>query len=200
MLNKLGIRGVVVVAALISGAAFAQGSVVPGEEGKKQVKGEIPPEAKTAAETLTRYLDSVKAKKWAEVKKLTHPKTLEAIAQRKKRLGDEDHPMAPWFYEKGQYYMKAYKLNGAKPGPFDTWIIETTEDNFQVQEKGIAEGDNAAYLVGMTGGKWVVVDKKRGVTFTGDSIKYGYKGYFDAEATAAKEKEKAPEEGAETTP
>jgi hypothetical protein len=37
----------------------------------------------------------------------------------------------------------------------------------------------ATYLVGKTGGKWVVVDKKRGVTFTDDSVKHGYKGYFD---------------------
>src|SRR5205085_2637899 len=97
--------------------------------------------------------------------KYLHPKTLTAIAERKKRLGNEDHPMAPWFYEKTQYYMKTYTVKDAVPGPNDTWIIETSEDNFQVEEKGISEGDMATYLVGKTGGKWTVVDKKRGVTF-----------------------------------
>lgn len=184
---ETGIRALVVAAAFAGGAAWAQGEpggVVPVEESKMAAKGEIPAEAKPATAVLTKYLDLVKAKKWAEVRKLTHPKTLEAIAKRKKNLGDEDHPMAPWFYEKTQSWMKAYEVRNARPGPFGTWIVETSEDNFQVQEKGVAEGDQAAYLLGQSSGKWFVIDKKRGVTFTNDSIRYGYKGYVDAPAKA----------------
>lgn len=171
--------------------ALAQmGDVVPGEEDKAEAKQDgplvIPEDGKAAAQVLTRYLDAVKAKKWAEVKKLTHPKTLKAIAERKKRLGDEDHPMAPWFYEKNQYFMKEYKLTGVRAGPLGTWIFDASEDNYQVQEKGLAEGDPATYLVGKTAGEWVVVDKKRGAKIPADSVKYGYKGYFDP-APAAKQ-------------
>jgi hypothetical protein len=149
----------------------------------------IPEEAKAAEEVLVRYLNAVKARKWAEAKKLIHPRTLAAIAERKKRLGDEDHPMAPWYYEKAHSFMKDYKIVSATPGPAGTWIFATTEDNFQVEEQGLSEGDEAAYLVGQTGGKWMVVDKKRGVSFTKDSIRYGYKGYFDAEKKAARAEE-----------
>jgi hypothetical protein len=176
-------RMLVVVGALsagLPGVALAQGDIVPGEEKKAETAAqEVPAEAKPAEEVLKKYLDAVKAKKWADAKKLTHPKTLEAIAQRKKRLGNEDHPMAPWYYEKIEYYLKEYKVKGATQGPMGTWVFETSEDNFQVQEKGLAEGDMATYLVGKSGGKWVVVDKKRSITFTDDSVKFGYKNYFD---------------------
>lgn len=170
--------------------ALAQmGEVVPGEDGKAEKPAGpvvIPEDGKPAAEVLTQYLDAVKAKKWAEAKKLTHPKTLKAIAERKKRLGDEDHPMAPWFYEKNQYYLKNYKITGVREGPLGTWIFDTAEDNYQVQEKGLAEGDPATYLVGKTNGKWVVVDKKRGAKIPADAVKYGYKGYFDPVPAAKK--------------
>lgn len=137
------------------------------------------PEAKAAKELVTTYLNAVKAKKWAEAKKLTHPKTIAAIAERKKRLGEEQHPMAPWYHEKVNYWLQAYKLVGATLGPSGTIIVETSEDNFQVEDKGVAEGEMATYLVGKTGGKWYVVDKKRGETFTKDSVKLGYKGWFE---------------------
>lgn len=181
---KASFRSLLVVGALgASGAVYAQaqGDIVPGEEGRaEKAAGSIREEAKPAAEVLTKYLDAVKAKKWADAKKLTHPRTLENIAARKKKLGNEDHPMAPWFAEKKISYLKDYRLTDAVPGPGGTWVIEASEDNFQVEEKGLAEGEMSTYLVGKSGGKFVVADKKRGVAFTDDSVKYGYKGYFDA--------------------
>src|SRR5688572_3470059 len=57
-------------------------------------------EEKAATELVTKYLTAVKAKKWADAKKMVHAETHKAIAERKKRLGKEDHPMAPWTYEK----------------------------------------------------------------------------------------------------
>jgi hypothetical protein len=146
---------------------------------KKPALTEVPDGARPAYEVLTRYLDAVKGKKWAEVRKLTHPRTLKAIDERKKRLGDERHPMAPWFYEKTEQFLKEYRVVEAKSAPEGTWVFETSEDNFQVQEKGMAENDMATYLVGKVGGKWMVADKKRAVTFTNDSVRFGYKGYFD---------------------
>jgi hypothetical protein len=138
------------------------------------------------AALVTRYLTLVKAKKWAEAKKLVHPKTLDAIAERKKRLGKDDHPMAPQGYEKTDSYLTGFKVTGSKPGPLGTEVVETSEDDFQVQEKGTSEGDVASYLVGRLQGKWYVVDKKRGgEAFTKDSVKYGYKGYFDPPPAAA---------------
>ncbi|MBE2252084.1 MAG: hypothetical protein IAE78_21290 [Myxococcus sp.] len=142
-----------------------------------------PPESAelaSARELLTKYLTAVKAKKWADAKKLLHPRTLESIAERKKRMGKEDHPMAPWYHEKVDYYLKDFKVGDARQGPTEsTIIVKAKEDNFQVEDKGVAEGEDATYLIGKKDGKWSLVDKKRGEDFTNDSIKIGYKGWFD---------------------
>jgi hypothetical protein len=165
---------------LLASLAFAQGTEGPGATPKAQESAsEDTPETKAAKELVTKYLTAVKAKKWADAKKMLHPKTLEAIAERKKRMGQEDHPMAPWFHEKVNYWLKDFKVTGARQAANGTVIVEVTEDNFQVQDKGIAEGEPSAYLVGKKDGKWYLVDKKRGETFTSDSIKLGYKGWFD---------------------
>lgn len=171
-------RSVFALVLAFTSLAFAQGTEGPGEAEKPRADAETP-EAKAAKDLVTKYLTAVKARKWADAKKLIHPQTIAAIADRKKRLGKEDHPMAPWAAEKTEYWMKDFKIRGARVGPIGTIIVETTEDNFQVQEKGLAEGDVANYLVGMKDKKLYVVDKKRGEGFPTDSIKIGYKGYFD---------------------
>jgi hypothetical protein len=154
----------------LSTAVFAQ-EAAPAEEA---------PELKAAKELATKYLTAVKAKKWADAKKLLHPKTTEAIAERKKRMGKEDHPMAPWYHEKVDSYLKDFKVGSARQGPTaSTIIVEASEDNYQVEDKGVAEGEKATYLLGKKDGKWFLVDKKRGEDFTNDSIKLGYKGWFD---------------------
>ncbi len=170
---------VLMVALSLSGLAFA-------DEAAAET-----PEVKGARELVTKYLTAVKAKKWADAKKFLHAKTVEAIAERKKRMGKEDHPMAPWYHEKVDYYLKEFKVVGARQGPTEsTIVVETSEDNYQVEDKGVAEGEKGTYLVGKKDGKWFLVDKKRGEDFTNDSIKLGYKGWFDK--VEKKEEEAAP--------
>ncbi len=171
-------RSLLALSLAVSFVAFAQGTEGPGEAEKPKADAETP-DAKAAKDLVTKYLTLVKAKKWADAKKLIHPQTLAAIADRKKRLGKEEHAMAPWAAEKTEYWLKDFKLTGARLGPIGTVVVEVTEDNFQVQEKGLAEGDVANYLVGKKDKKLYVVDKKRGEGFPTDSIKIGYKGYFD---------------------
>jgi hypothetical protein len=175
---------------LLASSVFAQGTEGPAAAPSAAAAVESDSaDAKAAKEVLQKYLVSVKAKKWADVKKFLHPKTVESIAERKKRLGKEDHPMAPWFQEKHSLYMKEFKIGAASEAPLGTIVVEVTEDNFMVEEKGMSEGDKAAYLLGRKGGKWFVVDKKRGESYSKDSVKLGYKGYFDE----VKKVEAAPE-------
>lgn len=159
---------------------FAQGTEGPSTPAAEAVADMKSPEAAAAKDLVGKYLTAVKAKKWADAKKFLHPKTLAAIAERKKRLGKEDHPMAPWYHEKVDAWLKDFAVVSASNGANGTFIVETTEDNFQVEDKGLAEKEPASYLVGKKDGKWYVVDKKRGESFTNDSIKLGYKGWFDA--------------------
>lgn len=172
-------RTLITVFLAFSVPVFAQGTEGPGGDVEKPKSDADGPEARAAKDLVQKYLTAVKAKKWADAKKLIHPQTMVSIADRKKRLGKEDHPMAPWAFEKTEFWMKEFKITGAKMGPIGTVIVETSEDNFQVAEKGLAEGDVANYLVGTKDKKLYVVDKKRGEGFPTDSIKIGYKGYFD---------------------
>lgn len=133
-----------------------------------------------ARETLVNYLDALKAKKWDKARALTHPLTIAAIARVKKRLGDEKHSMAPWYWAKESYYLTNYQIVGMTPTSNGGVVFQVSEDSFQVQEKGEYAGEKSAYLVGRYQGKWYVVDKKSEADgFTKDSIKYGYPNYFD---------------------
>ncbi len=133
-----------------------------------------------AKSTLVTYLDAVKAKKWKEVRALTHPKTLETIAQVKRRLGEERHSMAPWYWAKDNFYLKAFTVQKVTPAVHGTVVVDTSEDSYQIQEGGDYTGEKAAYLLGQFHGRWYVVDKmSEGDTFTADTLKYGYPGYFD---------------------
>lgn len=188
-------RRLLIASALLSAIAFAQGTEGPSAgPAASATPDSDAPEAKEAKALVQKYLVAVKAKKWAEAKKLLHPKTLEAIAERKKRMGKEDHPMAPWFHEKVDYWLKDFKVGSASLGALGTVMVEVSEDNYQVEDKGIAEGEASAYLVGKKDGKWFLVDKKRGEVFTKDSVKLGYKGWFD------KVEKAAPTEGEEAAP
>jgi hypothetical protein len=153
---------------VVSGGAVAQ-----AEEAQPS------PSTDEARALATRYLEAVKAKRWPDVRKLTHPQTLKAIAERKQRLGKEDHPMAPWFHASTTAILRSYRITAVKPASAGTVVVETSEDNFQLEEKGLAENEPAAYLLGKKAGRWYLVDKKRGDTFSDQSIRLGYRGYFD---------------------
>ncbi|HUB06176.1 MAG TPA: hypothetical protein VMB50_04205 [Myxococcales bacterium] len=133
-----------------------------------------------AKAALVKYLDAVKSKKWREARELTHPLTLKLIEQVKKRLGEERHSMAPWYWAKDNFYLTSYKIDGVDAAAHGSVVVKTVEDSFQVQEKGEYQGEKAAYLVGKKNGRWFVIDKKSEADgFTNDSLNYGYPGYFD---------------------
>ena len=133
-------------------------------------------ETKIVQALLTRYLDAVKAKQWHEAKQLVHPKTLAVMADQEKRLGREQHPMAPSHHE-GEYYLKAYQIVGTRFAA-SAFVLTVAEDNYHLAESVVVQ-EQAAYLVGKYRGKWYVVDKKQGKSFTDESIKVDYPGYFD---------------------
>jgi hypothetical protein len=173
-------RALVLSVVLFAPLTLAQGTEGPGSDSPSgPIENLDTPEANAAKDLVTKYLTAVKAKKWADAKKFIHPEAIKRIAERKQRMGKEDHPMAPWYFEKVDHYMKEFKVVGAKAAPSGTIVVETREDNFRVEEKGMANDEMAAYLVGRKDGKWFVADKKRLESFPNDSVKIGYKGWFD---------------------
>jgi hypothetical protein len=122
----------------------------------------------------------VKAKRWNDARREIHPLTLKLIEQVKKRLGEERHSMAPWYWAKGSFYMTKYQIVDLTSAAHGTVVAQTLEDSFQIEEKGELQGEKAAFLLGRKGGRWYVVDKKNEADgFTPDSLKYGYPKYFD---------------------
>ena len=186
------IRRLLIFTLFVSQLSLAQGTEGPGGAAPAPPAADSDaPEAKEAKSLLQKYLAAVKAKKWADAKKWIHPQTLQAIAERKKRMGKEDHPMAPWFHEKVNYWLKEFKLGAASSVGANAMMVEALEDNYQIADKGLAEGEPVAYLLGKKDGKWLVVDKKRGEVFSAASVKLGYKGWFD-KAPKPAEAEEAP--------
>lgn len=162
--------------------ADAPGGTAPGAGDEKRVGDQIPndPDTQAAKQVLTQYLDLVVKKKYDAAKKLVHPKTLQVIAGIKKRLGKEEHPMAPQYWAKDDFRVVKYQLENATKHRWGTIAFDVKETDYRIQEKGEDEGNQVSYLLGKKDGKWLVVDKKLNNTFADESIKYDYKGYFDA--------------------
>src|SRR6185437_10558408 len=175
----------------------------PGSNGPAVVAGDDKPaaaassdDADTAAakKVLVDYLDLVVKKKWEPAKKLVHPKTLEVIAGIKKRLGKEQHDMAPQYWAKDDFYLKSYTIDGSAKHMYGTISFDVKAKNYRVQEKGEdADPEQTSYLLGKKDGKWLVADKKTNGTFDDKSIKYDYKGYFDGASAPEAKKDPADE-------
>lgn len=172
------------VPALADDKASTPGTAGPADAPatETRVGDKIPdePDVKEAQKVLTTYLDLVVKKKWKDAAKLVHPKTLEVIAGIKKRIGKEQHPMAPQYWAKDDFFLKQYTLENATRHLYGTIAFDAKETNFRVQEKGEDEGEQTSYLLGKKDGRWLVVDKKNNNTFDDKSIKFEYRGYFDA--------------------
>jgi len=145
-----------------------------------------------ACKVIGAYLDLWKQKKWPELRKLIHPKTLEEIATTKKNLGSERHRMAPWYWAKGDFLLTEWTVESVEDAPMGTVVIHTVEQSYRVEEDGMEEGEKNAYIAGRSGGKWFIVDRRSGGGgFDKTAIKIGMKGYFDPVAEEAPPAEKA---------
>lgn len=187
---------------LIAIAVLAAGPAVLAEEaGKEPVEkregsaASDEPMIAAAKKLLVQYLDLVKKKKWADARKLVHPKTIEQVADIKKRTHSERHAMEPHYWEKCCFYLKNYIIDTADRAIHETVVINVKEDNWQVEEKGLTPAEPASYLLGVHKGKWYVTDKMQNAQFNEDGIKIGHKGYFDGESKKPEpQKEPEPED------
>ena len=173
----------VALIAFSAAPAFAQKKRGPGkptpDRAAEQCKDLTGDEAE-GCKVVATYLDLWKKKNWVELKKLQHPKTQEKIATVKKNIGEEAHPMAPWYWAKDTYVLHDYKVQSVVRSAMGTITVNTTENTYRIEEDGIAEDEPASYLAGRFKGKWYVVDRRGGGGgFDESAIKVGMKGYFD---------------------
>jgi hypothetical protein len=136
-----------------------------------------------AKAAVQEYLTAVKAKKWDVVRKLTHPVTLQRIADIKKRKRIEDDEMAPWAKEK-ESWVTEFEIGEPMPSAKGAIAVPVTEQVYSVEDNGVEDGVKVEYLVIPVKGTWWVTDRRIGENeFPASTLAASYKGYFEGEFT-----------------
>jgi hypothetical protein len=116
--------------------------------------------------------------RWARVRALTAPRTLEEIARRGAR--GEVHPLAPWEDAARSHVLDSFQLLAVRRAPRGAAVV-TVRERFWLGrpddplERGVSE-----YLVGRVNGEWKVVDRRPDGAFEDSALAEGYAGFFDA--------------------
>jgi hypothetical protein len=155
------------------------------QAGVRSMLSEESPDVFLAKATLQQYLSRVVRRDWDGVKRLTHPKALQAIAQMKKKVGTESHSLAPWSDPRTE--LKTFHFVEARQVSPGVVAVQVGEDNFHPEEGGMSTDDPAVYLLFKSHGGFLVGDKKKGTELpevSDQSIKMGYVGYVDGQAVA----------------
>ena len=172
---------------LAAGAAplNAADKSVDADAGVQSMVQEESPEVFLAKATLQQYLSRVVRKDWDGARRLTHSKTLAAIADMKRRTGEERHNLAPWANQEDQ--LKTFRFGDARQVGPGAVAIAVGEDTWHAEEKGMSADDPAVYLLFRSHGGFVVGDKKANSELSDisdESVRIGYRGYVDNEGMA----------------
>jgi hypothetical protein len=180
--------------ALLAGALAANASTIDNrtESGSQSLLDEESPDVFLAKATLQQYLSRAVRQDWDGVRRLTHPKTLGAIAQLKRRTGGERHNLAPWANLDSQ--LKTFRFGGARQVSPGVVLVQVGEDSYRPEEQGMSVDDAAVYYLFKSRGGFLVADKKLGVELpelSDRSVRLGYPGYLDQQVQVQARRETA---------
>jgi hypothetical protein len=116
--------------------------------------------------------------RWAPVRALTAPRTLEEISRR--RAQGETHPLAPWDEAARDRVLDSFQLLAVRRAPRGAAVVTVRERFWRGDRDGPLERDVSEYLVGRVNGAWRVVDRRPGGAFDDAALADGYAGFFDA--------------------
>jgi len=182
------------MAALLVCTAATQTSMMAAsnDRGVQSMLDEESPDVFLAKATLQQYLSRVVRKDWEGTRRLTHQRTLGVIAQIKRRTGAEQHNLAPWSNPDVQ--LKTFKFVGTRQVSPGVVLVQVGEDTYRAEDQGMSVDDPAVYLLVKSRGGFLVADKKAGVELgevSDQSVKAGYRGYFDPQVQAQARREPA---------
>jgi len=147
-----------------------------------------------AREALTEAMGFYEKAKWKEFKTRIHPYTAKVMEERKTRTKRDDHNLSFWTHIK-EWKIKTWDVTTVEAGPRGSAVVQTREDHFLVEEKGLDENKEVEWLL-VKGtdpkdkNRWLILDRKNGTgNFSGTSVE---KGYGDALLAAAAGPAKAP--------
>jgi hypothetical protein len=182
---------------MLIAAVAASSNLDKAEESSVQsMLNEETPDVFLAKASLQQYLSRMVRKDWEGVRRLTHPKTLGAIANLKKRTGREAHNLAPWANTDVQ--LKTFRFTDARQAAPGVVLVQVGEDTYRTEEQGMSVDDPGVYLLFKSRGGFLVGDKKQGVELSEvsrQSVKMGYSGYVDAQVQAQARRQAAFENG-----
>lgn len=162
------------------------------ESGVESMLDEESPDIFLAKATLQQYLSRVVRQDWDGVRRLTHPKTLGAIEQLKRRTGAERHNLAPWANHEAQ--LKTFRFTDARQVSPGVVLLQVGEDTYRPDEQGMSVDDAAVYYLFKSHGGFLVADKKLGIELhevNDRSVLVGYPGYLDQQVQAQARRESA---------
>ncbi len=148
------------------------------------------PDVFLAKATLQQYLSRVVRRDWSAARLLTHPKTLAAIAQVKKRTGSERHHLAPWAEPDAQ--LKTFRFAGAREVSPGVVLVEVGEDTWRRDDDAMSVDVPSVYLLFKSRGGFLVADKKVGIGLRDVSdraVRLGFAGYLDHQVQAQARRE-----------
>jgi hypothetical protein len=144
--------------------------------------------------TLQQYLSRVVRKDWDGAKRLTHPKTLAAIAQIKKRTGSETHDLAPWANKETQ--LKTFRFVESRQIAPGVVSLQVGEDNVRGGE--MRKDEPVVYILFKSRGGFLIGDKRPGAEIaevTAESARTAYNGFVDVQVQAQARRDSGLHEG-----
>lgn len=165
----------ILIAAVPGGAAAAESGA-----SLQAMLEEEAPDVFLAKATLQQYLSRVVRKDWDGARRLTHPKTMAGMRERRSGGG---HDLAPWANPRAQ--LKTFKFAGARQIAPGMVAIEVGEDSYRAAEQGMSVDEPAVYLLFKSRAGFLVGDRKAGArlaTLHQSSIAAAYPGYVDRQA------------------
>jgi hypothetical protein len=139
------------------------------------------PDVFLAKATLQQYLSRVVRKDWDGAKRLTHPKTLQAILNHRRSANEG---LAPWADTDAQ--LKTFRFVATRQIAPGVVAIEVGEDTTHRGQSRLA-ADDAVYLLFKSRGSFLVGDKRPSAEIeevTSESVRRSYPSYVDAQVQA----------------
>jgi hypothetical protein len=145
---------------------------------------------------LQQYLSRVVRKDWDGARRLTHPKTLAAIAQIKKRTGNETHELAPWANRDVQ--LKTFRFTESRQIAPGVVSLQVGEDNLYRESNRMTSDEPAVYILFKSRGGFLIGDKKVSAEIsevTDQSVRATYPGFVDVQVQAQARRDSGLHEG-----
>jgi hypothetical protein len=181
--------------AVLAVMSTSQAVVNQSGEGGFQLKEETP-DVFLAKATLQQYLSRVVRKDWDGARRLTHPKTLQALTMPRRGRFFAGHGLSPWTADEVQ--LKTFRFVEARQVAPGVVVIQVGEDNLHRGAGTMSSDDASVYVLFKSRGAFLVGDRRPSAELaevTDESVRGNFPGYVDAQVQAQARRDSGLHEG-----